>query len=378
MMMDYGTLKLIWWLFIVVLFALFFIFGGRDLGVCMLLPWVGKDDLKRRMMLNSIGSTWEGNQVWFITAGGATFAAWPLVYATAFSGLYYALFLVLISLIMRPPGFDYRSKFESKGWRNTWDYALFLSGFVPALIFGVGLGNLFLGLPFHFDARMNSHYDGTFWQLLTPFTVLFGLASITILALHGGAFVQAKIGDTVLTNIKRTNVLLGTLFIVLFVGLGVWMSQISGFHISSIHDMHAALLPTNKSVEIIPKGWMVNYANYPLLWILPVLTLVSVFASLMAILNDFAKVAFTFTSAGIVAAMGTAAVSLFPFILPSSMVPGDSLTVWDSVSSHRTLFYMFLVAIVFLPIVLSYTFWVFRVMRGRLTASEVLEKNESY
>jgi cytochrome bd ubiquinol oxidase subunit II len=378
MMIDYGTLKIIWWLFIAALFVLFFIFGGRDFGACILLPWAGKDDIKRRLIINSVGTTWEGNQVWFITAGGATFAAWPLVYATAFSGLYYALLLVLLALIIRPVGFDYRSKSESKTWRNTWDLALFISGLVPSLIFGVALGNLFLGFPFHFDEGMRSHYEGSFWQLLTPMTVLFGVACIAMMAFHGGLFLQAKIGESVLSNIKRINFLMGSLFVLLFIVLGYWVTQISGFHITSMLDINASVLPASKSVEILPKAWLANYSHTPQLWALPIVTLGAVILALICSMANFPKVALTLSSLGITGALGTAGVALFPFIFPSSTTPSHSLTIWDSVSSHRTLFYMFIVAVVFLPIVLSYTFWVFRVLRGKLTANDILSKNESY
>lgn len=378
MIIDYGILKLIWWFFIFALFVLFFIFGGRDFGTCILLPWVGQDDTERRMILNSIGSTWEGNQVWFVTAGGATFAAWPLLYATAFSGLYYALFLVLLSLILRPPGFDYRSKMPSLRWRKGWDFCLFLSGFVPALIFGVGLGNLFLGFPFYFDTEMNSHYQGTFFQLLTPLTVIFGLATIALLAFHGGAFLQAKVGEKVLTRLKGVNLLMGVAFCLLFIGLGWWVNQFSGYHITNLPDVNSAILPMAKVVEIQPRAWLINYQHYPSLWLLPVATIAVMVLALFFCFAGWGKSAFTLSSVAIITSLGTAAVALFPFIMPSSISPNHSLTLWDSTSSHRTLFYMFCVAVVFLPIVLSYTFWVFRVMRGKITASEILTKNESY
>ncbi len=377
-MLDYGTLKVIWWLLIVALFVLFFIFGGRDFGACILLPWVGKNDLQRRLIINSIGTTWEGNQVWLVTAAGATFAAWPLVYATAFSGLYVALFIVLGSLILRPPGIDFRGKLASSYWRTMWDYALFLSGFIPALIFGVALGNLFLGLPYRFDDLMHSHYEGSFFQLLHPFTVLFGLAAISILSFHGGAFLQAKVGAAELSSIKRVNVVLGVVFVMIFVGLGTWILQMPGYEIQSIKNIHEAFLPLSKIVTVVPNGWVHNYGLYPKLWGFPIATIAMMLLASIMVAIDYPKVAFTLSSASIITALSTAAVSLFPFILPSSLMPNHSLTIWDAVSSHRTLFYMFIVAVVFLPIILGYTFWVFRVLRGRLNESELLTNHASY
>jgi cytochrome bd ubiquinol oxidase subunit II len=339
---------------------------------------MGRNDLQRRLIINSIGSTWEGNQVWLVTAGGALFAAWPLVYAAAFSGLYYAFLIVLMSLILRPPGIDFRGKLESASWRSWWDYSLFISGVVPALIFGVGLGNLFLGLPFYFDETMRSYYEGSFWQLLTPLTVGFGLASIILLAFHGGVFLQAKVGVLVLTAIKRTNVLLGTLFVFLFIVLGAWVVKLSGFEINTIQDIHTAFLPFQKTVSVVAKGWSHNYNQFPLLWGFPIATVAIMLIAVVLAAIDFPKIAFTLSSFAITTALSTAAIALFPFILPSSLNPNHSLTIWDAVSSHRTLFYMFIVAVFFLPIILAYTFWVFRVLRGRLTENELLSNKNSY
>jgi cytochrome d ubiquinol oxidase subunit II len=174
MTIDYYTLKLIWWLFVGVLLIGFALLGGFDLGVGTLLPFVGRTDTQRRVILNAIGPTWEGNQVWFITAGGALFAAWPMVYATAFSGFYWALLLVLFALFFRPVGFEYRSKVEDPRWRSAWDWGLFVGGSVPALVFGVAFGNLLQGVPFHFDVFLRSYYTGSFWGLLNPFALLAG------------------------------------------------------------------------------------------------------------------------------------------------------------------------------------------------------------
>src|SRR6185436_18910518 len=177
MIFDYETLKIIWWLFVGLLLVGFALTDGWDLGVGTLLPFVGRTDDERRVVINSIGPTWEGNQVWFITAGGATFAAWPLVYASAFSGFYAALILTLFALFLRPVGFDYRSKVEDPRWRSVWDWGIFVAGFVPALVFCVAFGNLLLGIPFHFDGDQRSFYTGSFIGLLNPFALVAGLGS---------------------------------------------------------------------------------------------------------------------------------------------------------------------------------------------------------
>ncbi len=171
-MLDYESLKLIWWLLVGVLLVGFAIMDGHDMGVGTLLPFVGKDDTERRVVINTVGPHWDGNQVWFITGGGAIFAAWPLVYATAFSGFYWAMLAVLWALFFRPVGFDYRSKISKPTWRKTWDWGLFVGGAVPPLIFGVAFGNLFQGVPFSFDDHLVSTYSGSFWALLNPFALL--------------------------------------------------------------------------------------------------------------------------------------------------------------------------------------------------------------
>lgn len=176
--MDYATLKLIWWLLVGVLLIGFALTDGFDMGATALLPFLGKTDDERRIVINTVGATWEGNQVWLITAGGAMFAAWPLVYAASFSGFYFAMLLVLFALFFRPVGFDYRSKRTDPRWRAGWDWGLFIGGFVPALVFGIAFGNLLQGVPFQFDSDLRVTYHGSFWALLNPFALLCGLVSL--------------------------------------------------------------------------------------------------------------------------------------------------------------------------------------------------------
>lgn len=379
MLIDYGTLKIIWWFLIFALFALFFIFGGRDLGVSILHPFVAKSDDERRLLMNSIGATWEGNQVWLITAGGALFAAWPIVYASAFSGLYFAFFLVLLSLILRPPSFDFRSKLASQTWRFTWDWALFVSGIVPALVLGVGLGNLFLGVPFHYDALLQLHYEGTFLELLNPFSLFFGVSAVCIMMLHGAAYLQKKCGDQFQISLQKISLFSGLGFIVLFLLLGGWIALfIQGYQIDSKLEVNESLIPITKMVSQHSKLWLINFANYPLLWLLPAFTIVAVLLTMVFSAVQLATGAVCMSSLAILFALGTANAALFPFILPSSTHPGHSLTLWDSASSYRTLLYMFAVAVIFLPIVLSYTFWVFRVLTGKMEKRDIVNNNEFY
>lgn len=192
MPLDYEMLRLIWWALLGVLLIGFAIFDGFDLGVGFLLPIVGRTDLERRLLINSIGPVWEGNQVWFILGGGAAFAAWPPLYAASFSGFYVAMFILLVALILRPVGFKFRGKVDDPRWRSTCDAALFLGGFVPSLIFGVAFGNLLLGVPFRLDADLRSSFEGGFLDLLSPFPLLCGLVSVAMLAMHGATYAVMK------------------------------------------------------------------------------------------------------------------------------------------------------------------------------------------
>ena len=194
-MPDYATLRLIWWLILGVLLIGFAIMDGFDLGVGATFRFLGRTDDERRALLASIEPVWDGNQVWFILGGGAVFAAWPLLYAASFSGLYLAMFLLLVALILRPVGFTFRDKLASERWRNVWDWALFIGGAVPALLCGVAFGNLFLGLPFHFDVLQRPVFTGNFFTLLRPFALLAGVVSLAMLIMHGSTYAALKVGE---------------------------------------------------------------------------------------------------------------------------------------------------------------------------------------
>jgi cytochrome d ubiquinol oxidase subunit II len=372
MIFDYETLKLIWWLFVGVLLVGFAITDGFDLGIGALLPFIGKNDDERRVIINSVGATWEGNQVWFVTAGGAIFAAWPIVYATAFSGFYIALMLTLFALFFRPVGFDYRSKVADPRWRSAWDWGLFAGGFVPALIFGVAFGNLLQGVPFSFDNDVRVTYTGSFWQLLNPFGLLAGVVSLSMLLMHGSIYLQIRTEGVIAERARRATRITGALFILTFILAGIWiMNGIDGYRIVSMLPANAASVPLDKTVERAAGAWLNNYHNYPLLWLAPIL---GIAGALLAIISSGAKktiTAFIASSVMLAGVIFTAGIAMFPFIMPSSSDPRSSLTIWDSVSSHMTLQIMFWVVLIFLPIVLAYTSWVYSVLRGKITVETV-------
>ncbi|MDA8092554.1 MAG: cytochrome d ubiquinol oxidase subunit II [Betaproteobacteria bacterium] len=369
-MFDYETLKVIWWLLVGVLLAGFAVMDGHDMGVGTLLPFVGRDDVERRVVINTVGPHWDGNQVWFITAGGAIFAAWPLVYATAFSGFYWAMLAVLWALFFRPVGFDYRSKIASPAWRRTWDWGLFLGGAVPPLIFGVAFGNLLQGVPFHFDDTLRAYYTGTFWQLLNPFALLAGLVSSAMITFHGANFLTIRTEGAVYERARRAALAFGIVALAGFAAAGIWVAHgMKGFAIASPVDPNALPDPLAKTVIRATGAWMRNYTRYPAAKFVPILAFVGGLASVAAAWARRPLAAFVGSAAAMLGIIGTAGVSMFPFIMPSSSDPRCSLTVWDSVSSQLTLSLMFWATLIFMPIIVVYTSWAYKVMSGKVTTA---------
>ncbi|MCC5792563.1 MAG: cytochrome d ubiquinol oxidase subunit II [Legionellaceae bacterium] len=365
MMIDYETLRIIWWLLLGVLLIGFAIMDGFDLGVAILLPAIGQNDNERRIMINAIGPTWEGNQVWLILGGGAIFAAWPDLYALSFSGFYLAMLLILLALILRPVGFKYRSKLTNPRWRSIWDWALFAGGFVPALIFGVAVGNVLHGVPFHIDDNLRLFYTGSFWQLLNPFALLCGLVSVLMMVMQGAGFLLIKTESVLQRRASKAHMISSLLLVLLFALGGVFLYLgIDGYVLRSelLHDGPSN--PLHKTVIREANAWFLNYEEFPITMLIPALGLMMPLISIL--LQKRVMLAFLCSSMAIASIIATVGVSMFPFILPSSSNPAYSLTVWDSSSSQTTLFIMLIATVLLLPIVLIYTAWVYRVLRGKV------------
>jgi cytochrome bd ubiquinol oxidase subunit II len=378
--LDFATLRVIWWGLLGVLLIAFALTDGFDLGVGALLPFVARNDKERRMVINTIGATWEGNQVWFILGGGAIFAAWPFVYAVSFSGFYLAMFLVLSALILRPVAFKYRSKRTSPRWRAFWDWALFIGGFVPALVFGVAVGNVLIGAPFRLDSDLRSFYEGTLLGLFTPFALLCGLLSVTMLVLHGAAWLGLKAERGVVAQrARRIGTVAGLLSLALFAAGGLWVAFGDlGFRMVGEVDPNGFSNPLRTTMEASGGAWMDNYGRYPWMMIAPVLGFLGTAAALLGLWRRSEPLAFIGSSAGTLGIISTVGLSMFPFILPSSIDPGSSLTVWNASSSHVTLFIMLGVTVVFLPLILIYTAWVYKVLWGRSTTAALTSNPDLY
>lgn len=378
-MIDYEFLRFIWWVLVVVLLIGFSVTDGFDMGVTSLLPFAGKKEVEKRIMINTIAPHWDGNQVWLLTAGGAVFAAWPIVYSVAFSGFYIALFLVLAALFFRPIGFEYRAKIDNPTWRAIWDWGLFAGGAVPALVFGVAFGNLLQGVPFEFNEIGQVTYTGSFFALLNPFALLCGVLSLTMLVTHGANWLQMKTTAALRDRVSSISQIGAGVTIITFVLAGVWLYFKDGYVVNSAIDHFAALSPVGKNVSVETAAWFKNFAEMPILWIFPVLAVISALFNVVTSKANRCGFAFFFSSLTMAGIIITAAVSMFPFVMPSSSKPGESLLMWDATSSELTLTIMFFLALIFVVISLAYTIWSYYKMFGRIDESFIEEhKHTAY
>jgi len=378
-LIDYDTLRVIWWLLLGILLIGFAVTDGFDLGVGMLLPFAGRNDLERRIVINTVGPVWEGNQVWLILGGGAIFAAWPPLYAISFSGFYLAMFATLAALILRPVGFKYRSKRESARWRNNWDWALFVGGFVPTLIFGVAVGNVLQGVPFRLGSDLRIFYEGTFFGLLNPFALLCGLVSVAMLAMHGANWLVLKSSGAVAARARSYARIAAIATIALYAlgGLALWLF-VDGYRITSPIDLSGPSNPLVKSVEISAGAWFANYAAHPWMMIAPALGFLGALLVLWGLRSGSEVGTLLFSKLSIFGIISSVGLSMFPFILPSSIQPGAGLTVWDASSSHLTLFIMLVVTAIFLPLIVAYTAWAYKLLWGKVQEDDITGGGHAY
>ena len=379
-LISYDVLRIIWWLLLGVLLVGFAVTDGFDLGTMALLRATAKTDVERRVVINSVGPIWEGNQVWLILGGGAIFAAWPQLYAVSFSGFYLAMFAILVPLILRPVAFKFRSKREEASWRNKWDWVLCICGIVPALLFGVAVGNVLLGVPFRLGSDLRIFYDGTFFGLLTPFALLCGLVSLAMLIMHGASWLTFKTEGEVAVRASRLGFIAALVTTVLFALAGVWIAMgINGYEITSAINKTGPSNPLLKTADVAQGAWLANFKAAPVLWLLPALGLLLPLVSAMGMRARREWLALLSSGLAIACIILTVGAAMFPMILPSSVDPRFSLTVWDSSSSHVTLFIMLVCALIFMPIILAYTSWVYHILRGKVDPMAIIEgRSHSY
>ena len=380
-LIDFDILRVIWWVLLGVLLIGFALTDGFDMGVGALLPFVAKTDIERRLAINTVGPVWEGNQVWFILGGGAIFAAWPPLYAVSFSGFYLAMFAVLAALILRPVGFKYRSKRDSQRWRNGWDWALFVGGAVPALLFGVAVGNVLLGVPFHLTEDLMPMYDGSalgkFVGLLRPFALLSGVVSLSMLIMHGAAWLSLKGSGVVAIRAREIGTWAGVVAFVTYALAGLWLAfGVDGY---SIAGEVVADGPSNPLYSEVTRGgsWLGAYAARPWIVIAPAMGFVGIALAVLGMRAGREVSTLLFSKLGITGIIASVGLTMFPFILPSNVDPKSSLTVWDASSSHQTLFIMLVVTGIFMPLTLAYTSWVYKVLWGKVTVEQITENTHT-
>jgi len=275
-------------------------------------------------------------------------------------------------------GFDYRSKIADPRWRSLWDWGLFVGGAVPPLIFGVAFGNLLQGVPFHFNDQMVSTYTGTFWQLLNPFALLCGIVSTAMITMHGGIYLAHRTEGVVQVRARKAALIFGALVLVTFTLAGVWVATgIDGYRVVSGLDPAGPSNPLGKTVERLAGAWFGNYQRAPVTMLVPALAYVGTLAAVLLVARGRTLAAFVASAVGLAGVIATAGAAMFPFVMPSSTDPASSLTAWDAVSSHFTLGLMLVATLIFLPLVVIYTGWAYRVMRGKVTAAYIRENEHS-
>lgn len=364
-MIDYQVLQVVWWVLMGFILILYATTAGFDMGITMIMPFFRKET-HRRIALNVSAPTWDGNQTWIVFAGGGLFVVWPVVYTTAFSGMYAAILLILMPFFFRPPGYDYRSKIDSHCWRRSWDLGLFISSFCPVFIFGLIFGNCLLGFPFHFNAfSMEEIYTGDFGGLLSIFGIICGLTSVSMIIMHGAAWLWRRTeGDLKATARSIHHFFIWTSIILFSIG-GYWvMSHISGYVLVS-QPLNPDEFPLHNVVSSYLGAWTKNFHAHPWKYYPAIITYVAfLFSFLMNRLRKYnaAYWASAFVVGGIVATVGA---TLFPFIMPSSTNPNQSLTIWNSTSSQYALNIMLYVGVILLFIIAAYKAFAYRSVWGK-------------
>ncbi len=392
MLLD--VLQVVSWLVVGVLIFLVAATVGSDFGVGILSKFVGKTDYEKRAVINVSAPTWDGSQVWFITAGGAIFAIWPQVYATSFSGLYIAILLVLWGLFLRPPAFEYRKKVDNDQWRSTWDWMLLLGSVIPMVVMGVAVGNLFLGFPIAYDetARLiygdisNGHYQSmwiTLFGLLTPFALLFGVFALNMAIMHGSTYCKLRTSGVLRDRFRAITNVATMVYIALFVVAATWLIFIPGYQYTAnaglTHMSDALHHPWDSGTITSQYSWYYNFCQAHIwMWFAPIMAVVGAIMIIKFNKQDKDWSAFLASLVSILGAVLTVGFALFPFIMVSTSGNHQfSLTVWNASSSQNSLIGILVAAALILPIVFSYTFFVYYKMwaNGRRISAEEVEAN---
>lgn len=354
-MFDYETLRLIAWLAIAILIIVFAIIDSHDMGVGILLPFLGDTDSERLTMISYISPQWNGSQVWLISSAAAIFAIWPAVYTIAFPGLYWAALLLLFALLLRPIAFGYRTKISTSQWRRCWDWTIFAGSAIPAILIGTAFGNLLLGIPFRLDSMMRATYEGNFFRLLHPFALLCGIVSLSLLVLQGSSVLAYRARGNLQISAIKAGRIAGLSLLLCLTITGIWVCSLKGIIIDTMPGYNGIMTALMKTAYTETGAWFNNYQQYPILWSVP--ALVYIMITLTLYLQSVSKTAWAcFTSTiAIAATVMTAVIVLYPFVLPSSIDPAMSITLWDGSASYYSLVIVLLVAFIVIPAIVTYS-----------------------
>lgn len=373
-MLDYVFLKVAWWAIIGIILVVYACTAGFDAGLTMYMPFLRKE-IDRRVVLNTSAPTWDGNLTWIVFAGGGLFVVWPVVYSTAFSGLYAAMLLILFSMFLRPPGYEYRNKINSHAWRRTWDWALFISAVVPVFVFGVAFGNCFVGFPFYFDpATLRSFYTGGLLDLLNPYALLSGVVSVLMVLMHGSVYLQRRTEGHLRKLAFKIHIITAILLLIGFTVSGLLLM----YHQIGYKLISSAAVPTNDPLKnVVTSGvgyWIQTYDEYPWKYLAPIFAYGGIIESLWAAAYEWRATAFWASCFGVGGIIATAGATLFPFLMPSSTHPNQSLTVWNSVSTQYALNIMLYVGVFLFIIIIGYKIFAYQTIWSKkktLTAEDV-------
>lgn len=379
-MLDYTFLKIAWWLIMGFVLILYATTAGYDAGVTMIMAFLRKET-DRRVVLNTSAPVWDGNLSWIVFAGGGLFVIWPAVYSTAFSGMYAAMLCILWSLFFRPTGFDYRSKINHHRWRRFWDFGLLVSGGLPVFIFGLAMGNCLLGFPFHFDTMTwRDYYTGNFFDLFNGFALLSGFASLLMVLMHGSAYLQQHTEGHLRELARKLFFIFGILLFIFFSIAGIDIALGMQGYTLIASPVDATLYPADNIVSHTKGAWLASYSVYPWKYYPPIIAYVALMLALWA--NYVRKVVLcfwssVFTVGGMVATVGA---TIFPFLMPSSTNPSQSLTVWNSTSTQYALNIMLYVASILFVVIFFYKLFAFRTIwaKKRTITETDLEENEHH
>lgn len=353
-MFDYETLRLIAWLAIGFLIIAFIIIDSHDMGVGILLPFLGKADDERHIIINYIASHWSGTQVLLVSSIATIFVIWPTVYAIAFPELYWAALILSVALLLRPIAFNYRTQITTSKWRKCWDWGIFLGSATPSILIGIAFGNLLLGIPFRLDGTMQATYKGDFFKLLHPFALYCGIISLGLVILQGTSILAYKsLGQLQRYAIKAGRII-GILMLIFLSIAGFWVCSLKGIVIDVMPGYNGIMTTLMKTAYSEQGAWLNNYRQLPILWLIPALTYVMIILTLYLQSIKNTAWAFVASSATIATTILTAIIILFPFVLPSSIDPAMSITLWDGSTSYYILVLILIIALIFIPTIFTY------------------------